>query len=364
VSPRRVLMTADAVGGVWDYALELGRGLGRAGIEVVLAVMGPPPDEAQRAAVAGLPGIELVAEPYRLEWMDDPWRDVAAAGRWLLELERRRGCDLVHLNGYAHGALPFASPKLVVGHSCVLSWWRAVKGEAAPASWDPYRRAVSAGLAGAGRVVAPTAWMLAALTAHYGPLPRGEVIANGREAGAYSRARKEPFVLGAGRVWDEGKNLALLAATGPRLPWPVRIAGAANAGGPFLGKLPSRELAALMARAAIFVSPARYEPFGLTVLEAALSGCALVLSDIPPFRELWQDAAVFVPAGDGAALVAALHRLIARPAVTARLGAQARRRALPLSAARMVREYQRLYEAMGAAPMVRNASAEVQPFAS
>jgi hypothetical protein len=206
VPPRRVLMTADAVGGVWEYALELARGLGQVGSEVVLAVMGPPPDDGQRAAVARLPGVELVAQSYRLEWMDDPWRDVTAAGGWLLELERRRGCDLVHLNGYAHGALPFASPKLVVGHSCVLSWWQAVKREPAPASWEPYRRAVSEGLAAADRVVAPTAWMLAALAAHYGPLRRGEVIANGRDAGAYPLARKEPLVLGAGRVWDEGKN--------------------------------------------------------------------------------------------------------------------------------------------------------------
>ena len=41
---RRVLMTADAVGGVWTYALELAAGLDRAGVAVVFAVMGPPPD--------------------------------------------------------------------------------------------------------------------------------------------------------------------------------------------------------------------------------------------------------------------------------------------------------------------------------
>jgi glycogen(starch) synthase len=360
-------MTADAVGGVWDYALELCRGLGQGGTEVVLAVMGPPPDEAQRAAVARLPGVELVAQPFKLEWMDDPWRDVAAAGWWLLDLERRRGCDLVHLNGFAHGVLPFASPKLVVGHSCVLSWWRAVKGEAPPAQWEPYRRAVAAGLNGADRVVAPTGWMLAALGANYGPPGRAEVIANGRDAGAYVMARKEPFVLGAGRVWDEGKNLGLLAEVAPRLPWPVRIAGAA--GRPpddlYLGKLPPGELAALMARAGIFVSPARYEPFGLTVLEAALSGCALVLSDIPTFHELWEHAAVFVPRDDGAALVAALRGLIARPPITFRLAARARRRALDLSAAKMVQTYRRLYTAMTLARTARKASKqEVQPFAS
>ena len=47
--PRRVLMTADTVGGVWTYALDLSAGLGRSGIEVVLATMGRLPPPQQRA---------------------------------------------------------------------------------------------------------------------------------------------------------------------------------------------------------------------------------------------------------------------------------------------------------------------------
>ena len=50
-----------------------------------------------------------------------------------------------------------------------------------------------------------------------------------------------------------------------------------------------------MGRAAIYALPARYEPFGLSILEAALSGCALVIGDIPSLREIWADAALFVP---------------------------------------------------------------------
>ena len=57
-----------------------------------------------------------------------------------------------------------------------------------------------------------------------------------------------------------------------------------------LGSLSPRALAAWLARAAIYCLPARYEPFGLSVLEAALSGCALVLGDIPSLREIWDDA--------------------------------------------------------------------------
>jgi glycosyltransferase involved in cell wall biosynthesis len=351
----RVLMTADAVGGVWENALELAAGLGHAGLEVVLAVMGPAPDRRQ-AEAARAAGAELVVSPYRLEWMHDPWDDVAEAGDWLLELERRRGCDLVHLNGYAHGALPFQAPKLVVGHSCVLSWWRAVKGETPPALLDHYRGVVAEGLARADRVVAPTRTMLTWLQASYGPLGRTEVIYNGRSARAFAPAEKAPFVLCAGRLWDEAKNAGMLARVAGDLPWPVRIAGAAApadsssdatvialAGATLLGALAPEGLARLYAEASIYASPARYEPFGLAVLEAALSGCALVLSDLPSFRELWRGAALFFPADDAAALEAALRTLIDEPSLRATLGRRARRRALVYSSRRMVRRYLALY---------------------
>jgi hypothetical protein len=75
--------------------------------------------------------------------MEDAWEDVRLSGEWLLDLEERIQPDVVHLNGYAHGALPWRSPTLIVGHSCVLSWWEAVKGEPAPPSWDRYHQEVS-----------------------------------------------------------------------------------------------------------------------------------------------------------------------------------------------------------------------------
>jgi glycogen(starch) synthase len=365
---RRILMTADAVGGVWEYALELTAGLADAGVEVTMAVMGPAPDDAQRSAARRLPNLELCVEPFKLEWMHEPWSDVAAAGRWLLRLAAARGgVDLVHLNGFAHGALPFGRPKVVVGHSCVLSWWRAVEGTRAPESWDRYRAAVSAGLAGADRVVAPTAWMLAALGEHCrdGKLRRGEVIYNGRSAETYRPGRKRPVILSAGRLWDRAKNAELVARAARALAWQVRIAGSramdrarrdGAAGVPpeggtypnvaFLGRLPAQALAAEYAAASVYALPARYEPFGLTVLEAALSGCALVLGDIPSLRELWDGAAQFVDPGDEAGLVAACRSSIANGAVCARRGAAARARGQRYSATETVRRYLALYRGL------------------
>jgi glycosyltransferase involved in cell wall biosynthesis len=92
--------------------------------------------------------------------------------------------------------------------------------------------------------------------------------------------------------------------------------------------LKSGDLAYWMQRAAIFAHPALYEPFGLAALEAAGSGCALLLADVPTLRELWDGAAVFVAPRDHQALADALNRLIASPELrrTTALAAQARAR--------------------------------------
>ena len=72
-------------------------------------------------------------------------------------------------------------------------------------------------------------------------------------------------------------------------------------------------MAAHLAASAIYALPARYEPFGLSALEAGLCGCALVLGDIPSLREVWGDAAVFVDPHDAQALAKALNCLIDHP---------------------------------------------------
>ncbi len=150
--PERVLMTADTVGGVWTYAIDLARALARRGVAVLLATMGSPVSWEQRQEAGRIPDLELHESTFKLEWMTDPWDDVSAAGDWLLRIEEQFEPDLVHLNGYAHGALPWQAPHLVVGHSCVLSWWAAVHGMEAPSAWDQYRDEVGRGIRSAARV--------------------------------------------------------------------------------------------------------------------------------------------------------------------------------------------------------------------
>jgi len=354
-APSRMLMTADVVGGVWGYALELARALEPYGIEVILATMGAFPDESQRLQVAGRRNVRLHTSAYRLEWMEEPWDDVRRAGEWLLSLEGRYQPDLIHLNGYAHGSLPWQAPCVVVGHSCVLSWWLAVKGEPAPPSWGRYADYVRQGLAAADLVVAPTRAMLCALESCYGPFERALVIRNGRSVADFPAGTKQQVILSAGRVWDEAKNIAAVDRVAGKLPWPVFVAGdsrhpeggqlAAQHARP-LGRLDAAAMADWLGRAAIYVLPARYEPFGLSVLEAALASCSLVLGDIPSLRELWTDAALFVSPDDDSGLEQGIRTLIEQPALRADLAARAQRRAAEFTAERMAEAYLSAYQGL------------------
>jgi len=342
--PPTLLLTADTVGGVWTYAADLARTLARRGLHVHLATMGAPLRWHQRLQVSGCRGLTVHESDWQLEWMANPWDDVDLAGRWLLDLERKVQPDLVHLNQFAFGALAFRAPKLVVAHSCVLSWWRAVHGQAAPANWSPYRTRVAQGLAGADMVAAPTAAMLRTLSRNYGRQRNTRVLPNGRDPAAFRPGGKLHHVFAAGRFWDEAKNLAALDAVAGGLGWPVKIAGScAHPDGrkvrpvhaQALGELPAHDIARRLAAASIYALPAKYEPFGLSILEAGLSGCALVLGDIPSLREVWGDAAAYVLPDDHRALRHTLDHLIANQSERTRLALAARQRGLRYTAERM-----------------------------
>ncbi|HEY4649888.1 MAG TPA: glycosyltransferase family 4 protein [Pontibacter sp.] len=318
--PSKILMTADTVGGVWTYALELTRALAPFGTHVALATMGSPLSDAQRQETNDIPNLTIYESNYKLEWMDEAWEDVEKAGEWLLQLRDEVQPDLIHLNGMVHGSLDWGKPVMVVVHSCVMSWWRAVKDEDAPKEWNKYKELVTKGLQAADVVVAPTQAMLHQAEELYGPFKQSSVIYNGRGQHHFQFGRKEPFIFSMGRVWDEAKNISMLAHIASELQWPVYIAGDDKhpATGKtvelenvhFLGHLSNKEVSDWLSRASIYALPAKYEPFGLTILEAAMSGCALVVGKTESQAEIWGNAAKYVNPQDADELRDTLNKLI------------------------------------------------------
>ena len=349
---RRILMTADAVGGVFSYSVDLIRNLLDLGIETELVVLGPQPteDQMRRACESGARAVHLL--PGKLEWMPEAWLDVESRGSRLLDIAGRADAELVHLNDYCSAALPFGVPAVVVGHSCVYSWFQAVRGCEPPREYSRYYREVRNALQAATSVTAPTAAMLSVLRRTYGWFRQAAPIANSTAPIPPRICLKKPLIMTAGRLWDQAKNVSALERAASHLPWPVVAAGPLQSPSgesvrfvqmQIVGDLPRAALMRLYAEAAVFALPARYEPFGLCVLEAAHAGCALLLSDIPTFRELWHDCAVFVPPDDDRSLRRELQRLIDDSDLRLRLGRAARRRALCFRPEAQAKAYAELY---------------------
>jgi glycosyltransferase involved in cell wall biosynthesis len=330
----RVLLVTDAVGGVWVYTVELARSLRAFGVEPLLAVMGPSPSEEQRDAASGL---RLIDTGLPLDWMPTSPSELRRAGDSIAELATREGVDVVQSCSAALLAdSDFDQPCVAVQHSCVASWWSALRSTPLPSEFQWRRELVECGLNRARAIVAPTA-SFAAETARIYDVSRPVLsVHNGRRAPAASDVPQSDFVFTVGRLWDDGKNVATLDAAAARLAVPFHAAGPTR--GPngaqasfehlkLLGELSETRLAGVLAARPIFASAALYEPFGLSALEAAQAGCALVLSDIPTFRELWRGVAEFVAPRDDAAFASAIQRLLDNPDQRSELGRAARIRA-------------------------------------
>ena len=350
----RVLLTTDTVGGVWTFTQELSAELLTRGHAVALLSLGRAPSAAQSAACKRLGAgygahFRYEASSAPLEWMEQNDRAYSEGVAALLALADSFHAELVHSSQFCFGKLPLPIPVVISAHSDVLSWAAACRPHGLePSAWlARYRLLVERGLAGAAAVVAPTQWMGSTLREIYSLPCAPEVILNGRTLPHGQGGVRRMQAVSVGRLWDEAKNLALL--TKISTPLPILVAGeqrfeaaevVVDAGClTFLGPLAEQEILMLFNESSLYIGPSLYEPFGLAPLEAAQCGCALLLNDLPSFREIWGDAALYF---DGAASLS--HRLATLSPQTI-LEAQERssKRAWQLTAARMAEQYERLY---------------------
>ncbi|WP_294191166.1 glycosyltransferase family 4 protein [uncultured Sphingomonas sp.] len=358
----RLLMTADAVGGVWQYALELAAALRPLGVEAHLAVLGPTLSTAQRDRAEGL-GIGVTETGLPLDWLARDATEVRRTGDALARTAALHGADVVQVNQPAFALADYAMPVVAVAHSCVASWWDAVEHGPLPADLAWQAALTGDGLARADVSVCPSAALADTLARLYALPRRPRVVHNGRTAVASAGALADT-VFTAGRLWDRGKDVATLDRAAAQVALPFEAAGplvgpngeqVAFAHLHTLGMLSDGDVAARLATRPIFASAARYEPFGLAVLEAASAGCALVLSDIPTFRELWDGAARFVGVGDDAGFALAIEALAADPVGRHEAGERARVRAARYTPAANARGMAAIY-ARACAPQKRAAA--------
>jgi glycosyltransferase involved in cell wall biosynthesis len=314
----RVLMSVDAVGGVWRYAMELAGQLVQLGHVVIFVGLGPGPSAENIAEAEQLGTLTWLDRP--LDWMVDDERELDGIADELMVVARSHEVDLLHLNAPFLAVQPrSALPTVVVSHSCVTTWFDAVHAASPPARWSWHKRRNKEAFNNASAVIAPSLSHATALRRCYGNIKSLCVVANCTDQSLEEIPHKEEFLFAAARWWDQAKNGPTLDRAARSITWPVIMAGAttgpngeifssSNASCP--GELPHIHARSMMSRAAIVASPSIYEPFGLVALEAAQKGAALVLADIPTYRELWEGAALFAEPFSSSSFAVAANSLI------------------------------------------------------
>ncbi|MGC2536714.1 MAG: glycosyltransferase family 4 protein [Candidatus Sulfotelmatobacter sp.] len=362
-----VLVTADVMSGSWTYTRELVTGLVTRGVRVTLLTFGEIPLPDQTAWMDRLHGLEYRPTAFRLEWMDEAPQDLPESSEFLANLVHEVRPDLLHLHQFCHGNLAVDVPRVIMVHGDLISWAQAVQGcTPRPTRWlQWYRETVVRGIAAADAVVAPSVWMLDTLRSIYTCPRREAVIYPGRNPIFFNPyISKDDSVLSVGRLVDAGKQVFLL--TQHAHPFPVCIVGAeqtvpvprvpiradvkvstAEASVAIRGPQTEAQLRALYSRAAVYAATPRYEPLGMATLDAAFSRCAIVANDIPSFREVWGDAALYFRTNDASSLATILRQFDSdrplRQAYADRAFARARER---FTAHRMIDGYLDLYRGL------------------
>jgi len=377
-----VLVTADSLSGSWTYTRELVTGLVTRGMRVTLVSFGEIPLPEQIAWMDHLHGLDYRPTAFRLEWMQEAEEDLAESSAFLLALVQELRPDVLHLNQYCYGNLPVDVPRVVMAHGDLITRTHAVHDQA-PGPGLPmsaqansgqsssrqatkwYRETVLRGIAGADAVVAPSAWMLDRIRTCYARPRRDEVIYPGRNPIFFNPyISKDDCVLAVGRMVDASKQLSLL--TQHTHPVPVCIVGAEQTVP--MPRIPIRadvkvateqtsvairgpqteaQLRALYSRASIYASTARYEPLGMPALEAAFSRCAIVANDIPNFREIWGDAALYFRTNDAASLADSIRLLNSDRTMCRAYAELAYTRARErFTTKRMIEDYLQLYSSL------------------
>ncbi len=362
-----VLVTTDTLSGVWTYTRELVTGLVTRGVKVTLVSFGEIPLPDQTAWMDCLYGLDYRPTAFRLEWMHEAEEDLPDSTNFLVNLVEEIRPDVLHLSQFCYGDLPVDVPRVVMAHGDLITYTRAVQNHTPhPTRWLRwYREAVVRGIAGADALVTPSAWMLDAIRATYARPQREAVIYPGRNPIFFNPyASKDDSILSVGRLVDAGKQVFLLTqcphplpvcivgadqtVAAPRLPIRADIkVSTEQANLAIRGPQTESQLRVLYGRASIYAATARYEPLGMAPLEAAFSRCAIVANDIPSFREVWGEAALYFRTNDASSLAETLRNLNADQALCRAYADRAYTRARErFTAKRMLDDYLQLYRSV------------------
>ena len=333
----KLLIAADPDPGSWPVHLALIQALGELGVQTTLVATRGRLNEQQRADAALTASMTLAEPGLDLDLQSPDPASLAKSALRLVQLSMDLDVDLVQIDQPSLAALAvFPCPVVALHLGCAVTRWEAVHGGPIPEAFAWRAELIEAGLKRADAVVCPTVAHAQRVQARFGLGQVPLAVHAGRAPLSVRGTAQHDYVLTAGRLWDEGNNLEVLDAAARRIGVPVRAAGPLRRpqGDEVifdnlhcLGNLNEAEITRWLSARPVFVSTALYDPLGVSILTAASAGCALILADIPDFRELWDEVAIFVSPNDERGFSETIANLVGDDFERAVIGRAAREKA-------------------------------------
>jgi glycogen synthase len=343
----RVLITSSADPDIWQYTTTLSSELAsRHGVDVMLLILGSLPSVEQLAMLPEFQalssgGIEIDHLDVPHESDGAPASAYAEAREEILRITLRWRAHLLHANEHYLGEIGTSGmPVIVVSHRDLCGRRASVDGESPPLVDATYVQLIQQGLASAACVVAPSTFAADSLSRWLDYRGVVRVIPYGvTEHPPGAPVPRTVDVVMAGRLWDPATNVACFQSAAFRLRDRTfaAIGGLSRTGAEnitlqndrvqYVGMLNDIARRRFFESARLFVSPAVYDPSGLEVIEAALAGCCLVLSDVASYRAVWEDSAIYFDPRDPAVLRERIRELTDDAEVRQALAGFARERA-------------------------------------
>ncbi len=330
------LFPPQVAGGGERVVYKIAKFLQESGVEVKVFTTGNP-------SLREFEGIETVRIPVHRYGMNFLFP---------LILKHARDCDVIHANNY-NAALPSYIASRLAKKPCIChihelygNKWLEMRGKVLGrlSAWVEKIQVKH----GFEKFLFFSEWMRKFAVSVGIPEERTVVIPPGVDFKRFKVGRKEPFVLFVGNLIRRKGVYYLIEVARELKDVSFKIVGKGKERGnleriappnvEFLGYVSDEELVELYSKALIFCLPSIGEGFGLVILEAMASGCAIV-STVPLDYE-----GIFLPHLEKELLVKSISTLIENKAMAIKMGRRNREISKEYSWKRFVRRLLECYE--------------------
>lgn len=344
----KLLMATDVKSEVWNYSLTLSRELLKhINAEILMISFGGMPTDSQKKELEDL-NIEFQFTDFSTDIEFNP--DISKIKTTFESSIKSFNPHVIHLN-HLYFDLIFNKPCVLACHKIFndsINRYNHLDKDSLN-----FKQIMNKSLNNADIIVAPSRFFAENIIKTYNFTKGIKIIYNGVDYKPYSDMPESSTLVACGNLSDNNKSMNLLLSIAYKLPDNIKIKIIGNLQSDrklpknveFLKNLSNLELQEVYKNSSIYIALSNFEANGLSSIQAAYSGCAILANDIPVCKELWGDCAYVFERDNAISLMRCINNLVENKNLLEITARNCQAKALSVfNSKRMAYEYINLYK--------------------